>query len=624
MDRSPQAEGACVRAFPKNRREVCKRSFGGLYVLTGFSALVWFLVRVLPKPSRAAYPCQRVAMPLASSFLLWLLSLGGMLAAFRKAQKSFARARYAIAAAAAAGGFLVAYASLNVSGSPEGAAWTPADPPNAPIGLGKGIHPGRVVWVHDPAATNWNGSSNYWWSDENTDQAAVDRMLSLAVRALAGAETDAAAWDAIFRHFNRSRGRGDVGYQEGEEIAVKINMNVASSYSRNNAPIASPQVVRALLRQLVGQAKVLPRDIYVYDASRCIVDAIFVPCHAEFPEVHFVDNDGGGDRDMAEPDPAVPVYYSGPGAGASGTTRLPDFVVRAKYLLNVALLRGHSLAGVTLCGKNHFGSVWRPDASEDRGWKPSNLHTPVGRDRPMGSYNCLVDLGGHRHLGGKTLLFLIDALYGARDQGSGAPHRWRMSPFGDDWTSSLFVSQDGVAIDSVALDFCRSEPTLASVVTGAGVDNYLHEAALAGAPPSGTFYDPEGDGTRLESLGVHEHWDGADTKRYSRNLGIGEGIELLLRRPSPPFRRGDANADGGLDVADAVRVLLHLFGGTGAVVCASAADADDSGSLEVTDALYLLRYLFLAGPPPPAPFEACGDDPTPDALPCSSYPPCGR
>jgi hypothetical protein len=31
----------------------------------------------------------------------------------------------------------------------------------APIGEGKGIHPGRVVWVHDPNATNWKGRTRW-------------------------------------------------------------------------------------------------------------------------------------------------------------------------------------------------------------------------------------------------------------------------------------------------------------------------------------------------------------------------------------------------------------------------------------------------------------------------------
>ena len=33
---------------------------------------------------------------------------------------------------------------------------------------------------------------------------------------------------------------------------------------------------------------------------------------------------------------------------------------------------------------------------------------------------------------------------------------------------------------------------------------------------------------RLASLGVHEHWNNAVEKQYSRNLGIGDGIELVI------------------------------------------------------------------------------------------------
>ncbi len=33
----------------------------------------------------------------------------------------------------------------------------PGDAPNSPIGVGKGIYPGRVVWAHEPGATRWDG-----------------------------------------------------------------------------------------------------------------------------------------------------------------------------------------------------------------------------------------------------------------------------------------------------------------------------------------------------------------------------------------------------------------------------------------------------------------------------------
>jgi hypothetical protein len=45
--------------------------------------------------------------------------------------------------------------------------------------------------------------------------------------------------------------------------------------------------------------------------------------------------------------------------------------------------------------------------------------------------------------------------------------------------------------------------------------------------PDNIVYDPEGDGTEIGSLGVHEHWNNSEDMQYSRNLGTGEGIELI-------------------------------------------------------------------------------------------------
>ena len=62
-----------------------------------------------------------------------------------------------------------------------------------------------------------------------------------------------------------------------------------------------------------------------------------------------------------------------------------------------------------------------------------------------------------------------------------------------------------------------------------GADDYLHEAALIPNPPSQTVYNPYHDGGLTESLGVHEHWNNATSKKYSRNLNplTGQGIELV-------------------------------------------------------------------------------------------------
>jgi hypothetical protein len=69
--------------------------------LTGLVSLVWFLVRVIPKPSRATYPCQRMAAPLASGFVVWLLGIVGSSLAYRRARQLLSQSRYLMAAVCA-------------------------------------------------------------------------------------------------------------------------------------------------------------------------------------------------------------------------------------------------------------------------------------------------------------------------------------------------------------------------------------------------------------------------------------------------------------------------------------------------------------------------------------------
>jgi hypothetical protein len=142
-------------------------------------------------------------------------------------------------------------------------------------------------------------------------------------------------------------------------------------------------------------------------------------------------------------------------------------------------------------------------------------------------YREQVDLLGHAHLGGKTVLNLIDGLFCGKHPVDPAPRLMSLSPFGGDWAKSLFASQDPVAIDSVGYDFLHAEYD--DFPRRPGVDDFLHEAALAANPPSGTFYDPNhaAPTKRLASLGVHEHWNNPAEKKYSRNLDSGNGIELV-------------------------------------------------------------------------------------------------
>ena len=88
-----------------------------------------------------------------------------------------------------------------------------------------------------------------------------------------------------------------------------------------------------------------------------------------------------------------------------------------------------------------------------------------------------------------------------------------------------------------------------------------------------------------------------------------------------PFTRGDVNGDGGVDISDAITTLDYLFTG-GTINCENSADSNDDGAINVADGIALLGYLFSGAAAPPPPFDACGIDPTPDALECENYGGC--
>lgn len=73
------------------------------------------------------------------------------------------------------------------------------------------------------------------------------------------------------------------------------------------------------------------------------------------------------------------------------------------------------------------------------------------------------------------------------------------------------------------------------------------------------------------------------------------------------FVRGDANADGGVNIADAIGVLDHLFAGD-ELRCAAAVDVNADGSLDISDPVFLLNHLFQGEGEIVPPYPGCGRD----------------
>ena len=515
-----------------------------IFPLAGLVSLIWFLIRVIPKPSRAIYPCQRVAFPLASGFIASLLGFGASAMAFKKAKLNFARQQYIVGLLCAVLSVTAVWIAMTVMA--EKSVIAEPQPVNEPMGIAKGINPGRVVWVHDPDVTDWDGPGDgHPWQVEHTNPEHVREMLSRAIRELTGTADDIEAWDKLFRYLNKARGKGDVGYKPGEKIVIKVNFVGfifthggvdAETYkleSTRNYMNTSPQMLVALLRQLVNKVGVKKSDIAICDSLAYIANEYFQIFQKEFPGVRCMDHGGKFGR-IKMKQSSVPLYWSCNPQGVK-QDYIPASFAEAEYLINFANLKAHTGAGVTLTAKNHYGSLIRWPA--EKGY--FNMHKDAF-SKQTGIYKNLVDLIGHSHLGGKTLLYLIDGLYCGihpidMDKG---PRRWNSPPFNGDWTSSLLASQDPVAIDSVGFDFLYAE--YEDSPRKAGVDDFLHEAALADNPPSGTFYDPDhaGNVKRLTSLGVHEHWNNPQDKKYSRNLGTGKGIELVAVTPANDEKQG--------------------------------------------------------------------------------------
>jgi len=202
--------------------------------------------------------------------------------------------------------------------------------------------------------------------------------------------------------------------------------------------------------------------------------------------------------------------------------------VVATYLINMALLKGHEIAGITLCAKNHFGSIMNPSRDHNRYVAPHR--------RDITAWSGFVDLMGSPNLGGKTMLHVLDGLYATQTNVREVTERdrWRRT-FNGEWSAMLLMSQDPVAIDSVGLDFLRAEFRDNLGFSGApsfpkgsivNCDNYLHEAARGRNAQLGA-YRP--NGKVIGSLGVHEHWNNERDRQYSRNLDPkrGKGVELV-------------------------------------------------------------------------------------------------
>jgi hypothetical protein len=516
------------------------------FIFIGIASTVWFLLRVIPKPSRATYPCMRAAAPIMSGFIVYVMSLTTSVFVFRKFGKKLISAKYYTAAGLLVAAITLAFVAGSINNSHIKASQITkhlAFAANSPVGIATGFKPGRVVWVYNKDATNkdcTNSPTDFWFMDENTDQSIVDDMLADGIKWYAGVPKVVDAWDSLFHYFNTKHGKGDIGYVAGEKIMVKVNMTNMGTNGRdlNEQMDVTPQLMLALLDELIDSVGVAQADITIGDPYRSFADFYWDKCHTKYPNVHYLDPSNAGGRTYTLISAADVFFSSNTDAAHIFSSRLPQAYLNAAYLINMPCMKTHESAGITLAAKNHQGSVIGPTQDQGSQGMTPYLHYDYPDANHDKMYRHIVDYMAHSKLGGNTLVYIVDAIWSGRNW-EGYVDKFGMPPFSGDFTSSLFVSQDPVATESVGYDFLFTEynnATWRTTYHGGdqfplydGIDDYMLQAADSLNWPAGIHYDPDHavHQAHFKSLGVYEHWNNSTDKEYSRNLGTGNGIELV-------------------------------------------------------------------------------------------------
>jgi hypothetical protein len=542
--------------------------YKAIFLVTGVLATIWFLLRVIPKPSRAGYPCMQAVAPVMSGFVLYIISFTGSFFAFKKARAMIKTRSYSTAIVFLFVG-LVMGATFFVTGSLKSDAKAnlivvsaPPDGANNPMGTPQGIFPGRVIWAWNPKAVKsslQNVPGDAFWDYKNNDTLVIRGMVEQSILKLTGTSQFKDAWDSIFYNHNRNKHNISRGYQNGEKIYIKINQGTARWVLNNEekangyawqtsgtiepdwrkdhfaASETGPFVVLNILRQLVYEAGIPQENIAIGDPMSNTFKHNYDVWYKEFPNVKYTDKFSTNHKRTKINIVSQPAMnYSDQGAIMKNAVKESyfDLMQNADYLINVACLKPHLRAGVTLCAKNHFGSISKNGADHLHPSLiyPEEIGKPSITNQGYNKYRVAVDIMGHKNLGRNTILFVLEGLLGGGPSEIKKPVRWNSAPFNGDWSNSVFMSLDQVALESVAYDFLREEFNGVNqpqdYPNWLGVDDYLHQAAHKDNWPAGITYNPDGTGA-LPSLGVHEHWNNAIEKKYSRNLGTGNGIELI-------------------------------------------------------------------------------------------------
>lgn len=276
-------------------------------------------------------------------------------------------------------------------------ASTPTALPATPAPLASGVRrpeiirfypqvSSRVVHTHLPGV----------WQGNQLDPNALGRMLDHSITRLTGLNDAGEAWKALFA--------------PDERVGIKVN-TIRNAIYWTHVPLVSAVTDRLLA------AGLKPENILVFDRDSEELEG------AGFK----INRDGDGVRCYGSESRFQHLEQIG-----SHQVGISDLIYEVDALINMPILKSHSLSGITFAMKNHYGTF---DS-------PALYHYPDSLVAGISGLNALPDIRD------RTRLVIGDALTACLRESQNWPY-WDSAQTGD----SIFVSFDPVAHDAAALRY---------------------------------------------------------------------------------------------------------------------------------------------------------------------------
>jgi len=239
----------------------------------------------------------------------------------------------------------------------------------------------------------------------NIDADVVQTMVDESIMQLTEKTTVGDAWKSLMP-----------GITQSSIIAIKINTRAEALPTHPEITLA---VTNGLAQMIVDGDNFPENNIHVYDNFKAYLTE----------SGYTINTSSTGVKIYSETTYAT-TAYSVKGFTEHFASVLHD---KASFLINIGVLKNHySMAGASLCLKNHFGSV---DA-------PRSFHINYG-DPYIGALNASAPIKN------KHVLAILDCIFGAAEGG----------PYGSPTfiANKIIMSPDTVAVDSLGREMLRDQ-----------------------------------------------------------------------------------------------------------------------------------------------------------------------